>query len=798
MNYLGKLLLPLALLFGARDLVGQVITGRVVDADTKQGLEFVNVAFYSLPDSLLVGGGVSDLSGNYKIDLKGHKEGFLKASYVGYETATWQLKDKLTLNLRPQSRGLKEVVVKGHRKLYENNHGSIKANVQGTVLARQLNVTNLLGKLPGMTVENGSVSSFIGGTPVIYINGRKVQDTDELEQLEVSNIKSVELITNPGAEYDATAESVIKIETITLLEGLSMQVEARTSRGNRWNEGGAVKANFRTGKLTISGSAEVDNRRSYSESTSEYWADGQGNENGYTWYFEDKNTSEERHLFGRFSLGAEYQLDKDKVLGLKYRGRLFNTHTQPTGSILLDLLPVEGNVAPTGSRGSYLSVMNNEMTGQRHRLSLFFNGTLSPKLKLETYADYSLNLSDRTQRSEESAAGSASELIRPESHATGHFVALEPRLIYSFSRGQNLTVGFSGSYVNSRSRSEYRGADGVALSRGFQTTRESENSEGKLGLFSSYSLTLGKFNFKAGLRFETSSFRYQNRVTHSDTTRYLYSLSPNASVSYTTGGLSQTLRYSFRTRSPRFEQLSDVVSYQNRFLLSEGNPELENAYAHSFSYTLGYDWLFLMVNYDYTKDVVTDLYRVEVQPNAQGDVVPMLVTKPMNVNSSHFVHAMLNLRKNWDYYSPSLALGIGAGRFDASNLKEVGEVSNKTFYFANFDNDFTLDNNWYLNARFSYRTAWMRNSYLQSGATYSLDLSATKGFWDNKLQVRLFLEGLLYREKQESWARLEQLRIESSSLSNRRRLGLEVQWRFNNYKQRRESEGAASSELERL
>lgn len=52
------------------------------------------------------------------------------------------------------------------------------------------------------------------GTPLIYINGRLVRDNTELEQLNSTDIKHVELLTTPGAQYDASVKSVIRIKTI--------------------------------------------------------------------------------------------------------------------------------------------------------------------------------------------------------------------------------------------------------------------------------------------------------------------------------------------------------------------------------------------------------------------------------------------------------------------------------------------------------------------------------------------------------------------------------------------------------
>ena len=54
------------------------------------------------------------------------------------------------------------------------------------------------------------------GKPIIYINGRLIRDNTELEQLNSNEIASIELVTNPGARYDATAKAVVRIRTVLL------------------------------------------------------------------------------------------------------------------------------------------------------------------------------------------------------------------------------------------------------------------------------------------------------------------------------------------------------------------------------------------------------------------------------------------------------------------------------------------------------------------------------------------------------------------------------------------------------
>lgn len=65
-----------------------------------------------------------------------------------------------------------------------------------------------------MVVEtNGNLEIFGKGTPAVYINGRKINDLQELSTLLSGNIRNVEVISNPGSSYAADAKAVIRIRT---------------------------------------------------------------------------------------------------------------------------------------------------------------------------------------------------------------------------------------------------------------------------------------------------------------------------------------------------------------------------------------------------------------------------------------------------------------------------------------------------------------------------------------------------------------------------------------------------------
>lgn len=70
---------------------------------------------------------------------------------------------------------------------------------------------DVLTQVPMVLGSDGNFEVVGKGSPAIYVNGRLLQDVSELEQISSADIKSVELLTNPGARYDASVKAVIRI-----------------------------------------------------------------------------------------------------------------------------------------------------------------------------------------------------------------------------------------------------------------------------------------------------------------------------------------------------------------------------------------------------------------------------------------------------------------------------------------------------------------------------------------------------------------------------------------------------------
>lgn len=184
--------------------------GRIVDTH-HQPVDFANVALLNVSDSSLITGGVTNENGQFVIPCE-VKKAIVKVSCVGYKTYcnAYRTGEVGAITLEDATINLQKIEIKGHRKYISRENGKLTLDVQNSNLKNIGKATDVIKYIPGMLYTNGKYEVFGKGEPVIYIDGRKQTNTSGLSLLSSTNVKAVQLITTPGAEYDAETRSVYR------------------------------------------------------------------------------------------------------------------------------------------------------------------------------------------------------------------------------------------------------------------------------------------------------------------------------------------------------------------------------------------------------------------------------------------------------------------------------------------------------------------------------------------------------------------------------------------------------------
>ena len=746
------------------------IRGIVLD-EKNEPLPYCNVLLLA-SDSTFVNGCVTQADGSF---LMLGEEGVpysLRASYIGYATATQTIGDKNLIQLLPDAQALEEVTVTSSIPTFNMKNGNIVANVSSSILNRETKVIDVLRKMPGMIMQNGELTSYIGGTPLIYVNGKKLHSVDDLKRLEVRNIKHVELITNPGAEYDASVNAVLLITTLNRLEGWSIQLEGDLARNHLWSNEESIKLNYQTGGLNLFGTfTHGDYRRKTHQLMKTIITNPDT-----IWTQNEDLTSWWKNQMYSYSAGGDYNLNKNHSIGLEYNG--YYTNSYAYSHSLSDILANEKEYDRTES----LSTLEDN-DNYYHHLNGYYSGKFSQKTKLDIYADYAHTHNGRNQTINETSELSGPAQIINLNEADYHVYAVSPKFSYIPNKNQTFTIGGEWSKVTGNNLLSYEGLEDNDASSGTE--------EEKLAAFLSYHHSMGQFSVNAGLRYENVNFNLHNLYDSSKNIHRSYNnFFPSIGMSYAYGKVAQSLSYRVSTIRPNFERLNNASYYSNKYIRQEGNPELQPEISHFIQYSLNYDFLYLALSYRYKKDFIgTFFYTEENSPNIH-------VYTWKNFNKQQQLTAIANLRHRFGWYEPSLT---GMFQKNIMKVESMGEQIpiDRPLWYLTFENNIHLPKNWLVNMEYLYKSKGV-SQWFTFREEHNMNVNISKTLLHNTLQVKLAGEHLLNRRMSLYDGRINNIYFWQHEDQDLRKISLSLVYRFNNYSKKYKGQSAADDVLKRL
>ena len=526
----------------------QAVGGVVVDA-AGAPLPFVNVVELSQADSSFVEGTVSRDDGTFALDHV--KSGnILRFSYTGYTTQyiNYTGQAAFTVKLQESAAMLGEVVVKSYLPKTMLTGEGMTTIVAGSVLEKTANMEQLLSRIPYVSAKDGQIEVFGRGTPAIYINGRKMQDRMDLERLQPGDIKKVEVISNPGARYDASVKSVIRITT-KKSQGDGFSLDNKTTLGvnedKRLSSYESFRVNYRKGGLDVNGflygayTHNPDNKRVRQYS---YLAD--------TWLQSMDINQEYTNINPYARLGISYVLGENHDLGasISYNrsAKDFAAGSQLFNTLQNDVLNESSVVGYQNYGQSTAYASNAYYVGKIGQLKVDFNTDYYWYGKKGWMAVHE-TVSDKGNLVE-------AETADVNSFRNNRNYMLASRLVLSYPLlGGSLSVGGKYSLVNRRM--DYMVKPEVADNEN-EKVREHMTSA-----FVDYSRTCGPLTVQAGLRYEYNDFNYyDNGLYMANQSKTYGKWFPSLALSLPVGKTQMQLMYASDIYRPSYNELRGACS----------------------------------------------------------------------------------------------------------------------------------------------------------------------------------------------------------------------------------------------
>lgn len=766
----------LAQLLFSSNIYSQHIRGLVTDTG-KRPIQYANVILYSQKDTTFISGSVTDINGEFTIDLEPNvtNECFTRTSAIGYESQDSPIQSGITnisVTLREDTLYLESVKVVAQKPRIKAVSGGIEVAVENTLLSGIGTADDLLSRMPKIRGKNGTYTVFSKGVPEIYINKRKVEDAIDLKHLKSNNIKSVEIITAPDSRYDAETEAVIRINTIKSEgDGFSTNLFTQTWSNNKCQNYDDLDFHFRKNKLDVFGIFSFENTHS-----------GEKNTVG-----EQLSIKEDVIHIIQDAPSSGWDTDITSKVGGCYD--IGNQHS--IGGFYQITHSLYSNAKSSGyqeiKRNHMAEVMvTNDMlhrghNNPTHEFNVYYIGTFG---KLKT--DFNATHINRSNKRDDMVTETCNELkdrevnsnYRQRNKMTAGKLVLEYPLWKGIFR-------IGGEWSVTHSHGLYRNQEEILPSS------DNNTKEHHLTGFALYDITIGSWNLGAGFRHENIGTHYTSTGEKEElrTHRKFHEFFPQLHAGYKGEDWAVQVSYSHRTTRPSYHQLNNFVQYDNRYAYEGGNPQLVPSEKKSLTIEGTWSWINTEIGYDRTNSAILPFASFFNGHEA-------ILWKPTNFKKIENIHASIVVSPRWGFYIPTWELDFSKQHFPRAK-DMAGQSMSKPYWNLSLENWFSMPNDWYLLISCEWTTCH-DIGFRTTKKSHHTDIRAQKSFLQNRLTMTLFANDLFKSQKTKWVATYPMVKMSKNAYSYTRCVGFSISLNLNKTDATYKGTGAGNEERHRL
>ena len=753
------------------------LTGSVID-ENRQPVPYANVYLLHPSDSTVIGGGVSNEAGVFVIPYDVPTV-LVRISYVGYKTIYRLCSNEQmgVVQIKPESQTIKGVVVTGERPKVQLQGNVMVMNVEGTVMERLGTAEDVLSRVPTISKKGDGYEILGKGAPLIYLNNRKLNDLNELRNIQSDFIRTVEVIQNPGARYDASVNAVIIIRTKRAAgEGLGVELSSWSRSGRGYANNERINLTYRTGGLELFANlfGAYNRRKSQGEFEQTIFADT-------LWVINNKQKNNVRNPFLEGRFGFNYQINDNHSFGGFYQNTYdyVKTRSEHDDDLLAD------GVAYDHLQNS--SVRRDKNT-PIHQVNLYYTGKVG-QLTIDFNADYTSRRQQSCNQQQELSTEYEDRDVNTESLTRSNLFAEKLFVSHPLWKGQ---IEIGEEYTNTRWKSRFDNQEG------YIANSNNEQHESNIAPFMELRQRIGRFQLSTGLRYEHVESEYFVSDVHRDEQCRIYNdLFPSLSVSTSVKNLQLSFSYAKRITRPSYWQLSSDVTYENRLNQQTGNPYLKPVKYHNLNAMVMWKWLYLMTNYSHCVDPI--LYTAG---GLEDDSKVNFVTY-LNYDYADWLTITLGAQKN-------VKLGNGITWTPQYNvslmkpwLKSMFNGHEKSFCHPmltlQLGNIVALPHDWLLQADFNMHTHGNTGSNIYVDCTNPmLSLSISKDFFLRRLNVKLTGNDLFNGGINHVMLYSNRMMFRKMEDNDSRSIQLSIRYRFNVTPSKYKGTGAGNAEKSRL
>ncbi len=776
-----------------------LITGAVTGT-TRAPLEEVLLTAFDAQSNTYLKHTYSDASGTYRFTFSDTNPVYIKADALGFKSYK---SDHLVpgqdiphlITLAPLEEELDEIVILQKKKIVSLKGDKLIYDVEQSGIGDGNSGLEVISKMPGIRLDKDENIVF-RGTPnmQVMINGKRSllkgeQLTQFLKSIGGENIKSIEIIANPSARYDA--EGVAGVIDIKLKKSYQQGFTGNinTSLGYGEFHKGSIGVNLyqHTKKWSFNASAKYGNYNSVNHrEILQDIHDGQNTtrlDQSNDWFPKSSNTT--------FSLGTEYAINDNSAIGSSWNYNNYISDETTEGRtnefinqefIRYTTLNIEGDIR------------NHDITG-----NLYYNFTsdsLDTELNVQlNYAHYNNSKSRTTLNRYFNAIDNTTyqndfELFQ---NNPAQYDIFTSQIDYkkNFLKKFTLELGAKYSYVHNDYDNQYQ----ILADDPSNMTDIPNNhllySESIGAAYGILSWNTDRWNIQGGLRSEYIDYKTTSVTGGITATDNYIAFFPSLNISHSLDKHSFQASYSRRINRPRYLDLNPFYEYIDTYNVSLGNPNLQPQFSNAFQLTYVYNQTTSISGYaNFSNDVIYNVIRYDQELDITTifqDNIASSITTGASFSTTVDLFAWWNINLNANAYYNRITSEIPSLTFD-----NKGYGGN-----AGITNTHKLKNDWTLSWDTFYDIGGVYGNY-DTRPSYDLSLSLKKWFLDKKLKVQFKANNVLNRSFFRSSITQNNATTHWVNKWEARRFYLTATYNFGSGKKKRVKQGNLNDEINRL
>lgn len=723
------------------------ITGKVVD-EQNQVVPYANILLLEAADSTFVQGSSADEEGFFKLTGVEANLYLLQASYVGSgsEPRALDITKDVSLGaliIPMESNELDEVVVTAQRPKLQRLPDRLVFTVENTVVSQGTS-WDILKNTPGVIVNQDNLM-IRGQNATVYLNDRKVQLSgqevqDLLQGLSGTNIKSVEVIANPPARYDAEGGPILNIVTSkNIVPGYKGSVNGTFTQAVFPKYSIGTSHYYKTDKLNLFANYTINPKKEINKTKKGInFIDG-SDEVFSIWDTDYNQTDRSQSQNASFIL--DYDFDDRNSLNV-------------TSNLLFNLDQEQETLLNNEMRNGQAqldSTFTTENNANMDNTNLAFDLTYVHKLKKEgaqirANGHYTYFKGEMFQQLNSNYFDAEGTFLRDfgfDTDSDQEIKIFTGQLDYFTPVGNaSIESGAKMSSITSENTMNFFNFNGSSNTVDASQSDRYIYDEDVYAAYLSFVKNWEKWSMKLGIRGELTKAE-GNSITLGETnTQDFFEPFPSVYVLYSPSDKhSFSFDYGRNIDRPKYNDLNPFRFFYNENDFEEGNPGLRPSFSNNFNvnYTLNSEYFFDMYYRDNGRNIAYLVFQdnenqtlVELKQNVlESKSYGLDFTVSKSILPPWFLYAYTSLFHEEETYLAE----------ESGNVPFTNEVNGVYVYLGNYltlskDGTFTGE------VAATYVSQFLYGSYV-SDEQFNLTIGLRKTLFDNKITLSLAAEDIL-------------------------------------------------------